>query len=196
VRANPERAPEAIALEASRRFADDAAQWAARERREGHSPHQLAKRVRRRHVNLARLGGAALGIGGMITLVPNLIALGWIQGRMVFFIAAAYGFDPHHPMRPAELLTLQGFYDTPMAAKAALDHEGQLLGMAMAGKAMSGEGAAATRLVKLVGSRIATRAGGRVIPFLGAPLSAIQNSRGTSRLANRAIAYYGGRSQP
>jgi hypothetical protein len=192
VRARPERAPEAIAVEAARRFADDAAEWAARERSSGHPPHQLAKRVRRRHVNLARLGGAALGLGGMLTLVPNLVALGWIQGRMVFFIAAAYGFDPHHPMRPAELLALQELYDTPAEARAALDHEGQHLGVAMAGKAMSGGDSATTRLVKMVGKRMATRAGARVVPFLGAPQSAYSTSRATSRLAQRAIRYYGG----
>ena len=192
MRANPERAPEAIALEAARRFAEDAARWAAEEASHGHVPAELAQRVKRRHVNLARLGGAALGLGGMLTVVPNLVALGWIQGRMVFYIAASYGFDPHHPMRPAELLALQELYDTPMEARAALDHEGQHLGVAMAGKSMRSDQSAATRLLKMVGKRIATRAGTRVIPFLGAPLSAIENSRATSRLAERAIRYYGG----
>jgi hypothetical protein len=192
VRASPERAPEAIALEASARFADDAARWAEDERRRGHPPEELARRIKRRHVNLARLGGAALGLGGLVTLVPNLAALGWIQGRMLFFIAAAYGFDPHHPMRPAELLALQGLYDTPMEARAALDSEGQHLGIAMAGRSMRSDESAAARLVKMVGTRIARRAGSRVVPFLGAPLSAWENSRATKRLADRAIRYYGG----
>lgn len=193
MRANPERAPELIALEASERFADSAAEWAQRERHEGHDPAKLAKRVRRKHVNLARLGGAALGLGGMITLVPNLAALGWIQGRMVFYIAAAYGFDPHHPMRPAELLALQELYDTPQQAREALDHEGQHLGVAMAGKAMRGsDQSLGARLARAVGKRVATRAAGRVVPLISAPLSAWDNSRVTSRLAERAIKYYGG----
>ena len=42
-----------------------------------------------------------LGVGGIITAAPDLVALLWIQSRMVFYIAAAYGYDPSHPMRPA-----------------------------------------------------------------------------------------------
>ena len=38
---------------------------------------------------------------------------------MVFYIAAAYGYDPRHPMRPAELLALWGVYDTPAEARAS-----------------------------------------------------------------------------
>ena len=65
------------------------------------------------HVRLSRIEGGALGIGGVITTAPDLVALVWLQSRMVFFVAAAMGYDPNHPMRPAELLALQGVYETP-----------------------------------------------------------------------------------
>ena len=87
----------------------------------GHTPEQLAKVAYRKHVRMARMEGGALGIGGIITAAPDMVALLWIQSRMVFYIAAAYGYDPRHPMRPAELLALQGVYDTPAEARAALD---------------------------------------------------------------------------
>ena len=37
---------------------------------------------------------------------------------MVFYIAAAYGYDLRHPMRPAELLALWEVYETPAEARA------------------------------------------------------------------------------
>ena len=68
----------------------------------GHTPERLAKVAYRKHVRLARLEGGALGLGGVFTVAPDVVALLWIQSRMVFYIAAAYGYDPRHPMRPAE----------------------------------------------------------------------------------------------
>ena len=68
--------------------------------------------------------GAATGVGGIVTIVPDLVGLAWIQSRMVFFIAGGYGLDPHDPMRPAELLALNGLYHDPAGARAALDGVG------------------------------------------------------------------------
>ena len=73
-------------------------------------PQKLAQIAYRKHVRLARLEGGALGIGGIFTAAPDMVALLWIQSRMTFYVAAAYGYDPAHPMRPAELLALQGVY--------------------------------------------------------------------------------------
>jgi hypothetical protein len=56
----------------------------------GHTPEQLARVAYRKHVRMARVEGGALGIGGIITAAPDMVALLWIQSRMVFFIAAAY----------------------------------------------------------------------------------------------------------
>ena len=66
--------------------------------------------AKRRHASLARLEGAATGVGGFLTVVPDIVLLAWIQSRLVFFVAAAYGFDPRDPMRPAELLVLRDLY--------------------------------------------------------------------------------------
>ena len=117
LRAEPDRAPEIIALAAAERFGPHAAKWVAAQAHH-HQPAALAQLAVKRHVRMSRIEGGALGIGGIVTTAPDLVALITLQSRMVFFVAAAMGYDPHHPMRPAELLALQGVYQTPAAARA------------------------------------------------------------------------------
>jgi hypothetical protein len=193
VRAEPDRAPEYIALAAAERFGPPAERW-VQVAGPGHTPDELAQVAFRKHVRLARLEGAALGIGGAITAGPDLVALLWIQSRMVFYIAAAHGFDPRHPMRPAELLTIQGLYPTAAEARHALDGAGRHMALAMAERAMrsSRNEAIHARLMKYATKRLARRYAGRLIPLVGAPLGAVQNAGATKELGRRALAYYGG----
>src|SRR5215211_3104500 len=108
LRLDPIRAPEHIALAAARTFGPQAARWADDKRaRFAVGPPELARMAKKRHASLARFEGAATGVGGVVTMVPDLVALAWIQSRLVFYIAAAYGYDPHDPMRPAEALALR-----------------------------------------------------------------------------------------
>jgi hypothetical protein len=126
LRADPIRAPEHVALAAAELHAPAAAAWAAEKRgRYAVSDHDLARMAKRRHATMARFGGAATGVGGFITVVPDVVLLAWIQSRLVFFVAAAYGFDPHDPMRPAELLVLRDLYPDPETARRALDGIGK-----------------------------------------------------------------------
>ena len=189
--AQPERAPELIALAAADRFGPQAAEW-ARIAGPGHSPKQLARVAYRKHVRLARLEGGALGIGGVFTAAPDMVALMWIQSRMIFYIAAAYGYDPVHPMRPAELLALQGVYTSPAEARRALDGMGKLMAQAMVEKALVGRSTESLqrRLVKYLAKRLARRYAGRYIPLIGAPLGAIQNAGATKEIGKLALSYY------
>ena len=193
IRAEPDRAPEYIALAAAERFGPTAENW-VRIAGPGHAPAQLARVAYTKHVRLSRLEGGALGIGGAITAGPDLVALLWIQSRMVFYIAAAYGYDPHHPMRPAELLTLQGVYPTAEEARKALDGVGRHLAVAVAQRAVpsSNHDAIHLRLARYAAKRMAHRYAGRLIPFVGAPLGAMQNAASTKDLGRRTLAYYGG----
>jgi hypothetical protein len=143
-------------------------------------------------VRISRIEGGALGIGGVITAAPDLVALIWIQSRMVFYIAAAYGYDPTHPMRPAEFLALQGLYDTPAQAREALDGVGKRLAQAMAERAVLGRRTDALhlRLAKYIAKRLARRYAGRLIPLIGAPIGALQNGGVTKQLGRRALDFY------
>jgi EcsC protein family len=189
--AQPERAPELIALAASDRFGPQAEEW-VRVAGAGHNPERLAKVAYKKHVRLARLEGGVLGVGGAFTAAPDVVALIWIQSRMVFYIAAAYGYDPRHPMRPAELLAIQGFYETPGEARRALDGVGKLMAQAMVEKALASRNTDALhrRLVRYLARRFARRAAGRFIPLIGAPLGAIQNGNATAEVGKLALSYY------
>jgi EcsC protein family len=189
--AEPDRAPEYIALAAAERFGPQAEEW-VRIAGPGHSPDELARIALKKHVWLARLGGGAFGVGGAITAAPDVISLLWIQSRMVFYIAAASGYDPNHPMRPAEYLALQGLYDTPAEARHALDGVGKRMAQAMAEQALRGRNMEALhlRLAKYVAQRLARRYAGRMIPLIGAPIGAVRNGAVTKQLGERALSYY------
>ena len=158
----------------------------------GHTPEQLAKVAYRKHVRLARLEGAALGVGGVFTAAPDVVALIWIQSRMVFYIAAAYGYDPRHPMRPAELLALEGVYPSPAEARKALDGLGKPMAHAMVEKALAGRSTDRLhrRLLKYLAKRMARRYAGRLIPLIGAPIGAVQNGAATKEVGRAALDYY------
>jgi hypothetical protein len=193
LRRDPARAPEHIALAAAERHAPAAAAWVAeKQRRYAHDGHDLARMAKKRHATLARFEGAATGVGGIVTMVPDLVALAWIQTRLVFFVAAAYGYDPHDPMRPAELLVLRDFYPDPVTARRALDGVGQTMVEAYVGSRMEREEALARRLAKFVGRRAVRKLAGRMIPGVAVAFNAVGNERNTRELADRAIRFYGG----
>jgi hypothetical protein len=193
IRADPVRAPEHIALAASEKHGPAADAWAAEKRRRfAHNGPELAEMAKRRHATLARFEGAATGVGGVFTIVPDMVALVWIQSRVVFFIAAAYGFDPRDPMRPAELLVLTGLYPDVATARAALDGVGKTIAESYVGSKLEREEVLAVRLAKMLGRRGARKLAGRMIPFAAVAFNAIGNERTTRALADRAIRFYGG----
>jgi hypothetical protein len=189
--AEPDRAPEHIALAASERFGPAAAEW-VRVAGAGRKPEKLARTAVRKHVRLARLEGAALGAGGVFTAAPDIVSLVWIQSRMVFYVAAALGHDPRDPMRPAELLVLYDLYESREHARAALDGVGKHLAQAAAEKALRGSDRSAlhVRLAKYLAKRMTRHYAGRFVPLIGAPIAAVQNGAATKQLGRQALTYY------
>jgi len=193
LRLDPVRSPEHIALAASRTCAPQAARWAEDKRANYRvTPAELAKMAKKRHATLARFEGAATGVGGVVTMVPDLVALAWIQSRLVFYIAAAYGYDAHDPMRPAEALVLFDFYKDPQTARRALDGIGATVVEAYVGNKLQRDEALALRLAKLLGIRSARKLAGRLIPGVAIVFNSVGNERRTRALADKAIRFYGG----
>jgi hypothetical protein len=112
----------------------------------------------------------------------------------VFFVAAAFGFDPHDRMRPAELLVLRDLYPDPETARRALDGIGRTVAEAYVGSrlAREREQAMLSRLLRFVGKRTVSRATRRLIPGVAIAFNAFANERDTRELADRAIRFYGG----
>jgi hypothetical protein len=193
IRADPVRAPEYIALAAAEKHGPAAERWRA-ERRAGASPERLAGSAKRSHARLARTSGAITGLGGVLTMLPDMAAAIWIQSRMVFFVAAAYGFDPLDRMRPAELLVLYDLYDDPVQARAALDGAGRAMAAAAVDRALSrgDERTLTERLTQMALKRGATRVLHRSVPGFAMVVNAVGNERAVRDLADRAIAFYGG----
>lgn len=195
LRTDPLRAPEHVALTAAELHAPAAATWLTTMRsRYDLPPDDLAARAKRKHATLARMGGAATGLGGWITVVPDLLSLAWIQSRMVFYIAGSYGFDPHDPMRPAELLVLQELYADPLEARAALDGAGTPIASAYVDRRISlaQDRQLVQTLMRMVGKKVGLRTAGRFIPGVASVVNAVGNERETRDLAARAIRFYGG----
>jgi hypothetical protein len=193
LRTDPLRAPEHVALAAAEYHGPAAVVWAHRRRQLYKAdPTTLAQMARRRHVNLASVEGAATGVGGFITVVPDLVGLAWIQSRLVFFVAAAFGFDPLDPMRPAELLVLNGLYDSPGEARAALDGMGVTVAEAWVGGRITRDEAITLKLAKMVGKSSGKKLAGRLIPGFAIAFNSVANRRDTNALAKRAIKFYGG----
>ena len=193
LRLDPVRAPEHISLAAARTFGPQAERWAAEKRsRLNVAPRELGKMAKQRHATLARFEGAATGIGGVVTMVPDLVALAWIQSRLVFYVAAAYGYDARDPMRPAEALVLFDFYSDPVAARRALDGIGSTIVEAYVGSRLQRDEVLALRLAKMLGIRSARKLAGRLIPGLAIVFNSVGNELRTRALADKAIRFYGG----
>jgi hypothetical protein len=147
----------------------------------------------KRHVRISRLEGATAGLAGAWGIVPDLAALAWVQSRMVFHVAASFGFDPDHPMRPAELLTLTGVYPTAQEARDALDGVGRHIAIAYGEGKLRGErGRLQGRLIKMVGGHFTKKTAGKVIPGIASPIMAVQNGNAVAELGHRALRFYGG----
>jgi EcsC protein family len=147
----------------------------------------------KRHGRIARLEGAGAGLAGAWGIVPDLVALAWLQSRMVFHVGASFGFDARHPMRPAELLTLTGVYPTAQEAREALDGVGRHFAIAYGeGKLRSEKGTLQGRLIRMVGGHFTKWTAAKVIPGVASPIMAVQNGNAVAELGERALRFYGG----
>ena len=198
MRRDPQYAPEHLAVEAVRRLGPEAAQWARQARAE--QPHAttetLAEQAVRRFVNRARLSGAVSGAAGLPGAVIDVGVLAWTQARMVLHIAAAYGVDPVHPDRAADLLVLQRVHKVAASARLAL---GVAAGRERAGALFGGGGQPAlgrvmlrlgVRLAQMAGVRAAKRVFAKIVPGAAIILGTWANSSATTNLAVRSRALY------
>jgi uncharacterized protein (DUF697 family) len=201
LRAEPTHAPQHLALAAIDRWGQQARDYAKNVRREypDATSRELAEVVRVRHAMLARMEGAAAGVPGSIAplmgsaaaLLPDLAALAWIQSRMVVHIAAVYGHNTNNRDTAAELLVLQGIYNTTEAARVALTEASKRVATRVVNAYIKGPTLVLLKqLFRYVGIKF-TRSGLlKAVPFIAIPINAGVNEAATRSLGKRAIKFY------
>ncbi|WP_236718432.1 EcsC family protein [Actinoplanes sp. TFC3] len=198
MKADPQYAPEHLALEAVRRLGPEARSWAehAREEDPGTTADALAQQAVRRFTSHARLSGAVSGAAGLPGAVVDVGVLAWTQSRMVLHIAAAYGIDPVDPERATDLLVLQKVHKIAETARVALGvaagrERANRLFADSTGKPLSGVMVKlGVKLAQMAGVRAAKRMFAKVVPGAAVILGSWVNSAATKDLARRTQAQY------
>lgn len=197
MKADPQYAPEHLALEAVRRLGPEARAWAERTRAwyPQLSADELARLAIRRFVTRARLSGAISGAAGLPGAVLDVGVLAWTQARLVLHVAAAYGHDPEHPDRATDLLVLQKVHKAAETARLALgvaagrERLGALLRRTNTplGRVLLRLG---VKLAQMAGIRAAKRLFAKAVPGAAILLGTWANSAATKKLARRAQDWY------
>ncbi|MEV4707370.1 EcsC family protein [Actinoplanes sp. NPDC049316] len=199
MKADPQYAPEHLALEAVRRIGPEARRWAQRVREDqpGISTDDLAQQASRRFLNHARFSGAVSGATGLPGAVVDVGVLAWTQARMVLHIAAAYGADPAGAERATDLLVLQRVHKAAETARLAL---GVAAGRERASRLFAGAAdrpltgvmlKLGVKLAQMAGVHAAKRMFAKLVPGAGMVLGTWANSTATKDLARRARELYG-----
>lgn len=176
----------------------------------GFDPEAYVDELIRKHRWFARLQGAGGGamiavaevpavIGGPGAVVAvagtailgDLIALAWIEQRLVMHIAAAYAHDLKDPARVNEFLRLAGVDLLFDGGGSAAGAAGSRFGVRAASRWAADKTVEATRsMAHLVGARVARRVVLRGIPVLNIPLGVVLSDVATNRLGRRAREFY------
>lgn len=198
MRADPQYAPEHLALEAVSRLGPEARRWVERVhlQQPGLHPDVVAQKAAKKFINLARLSGAVSGAAGLPGAVVDVGVLAWTQARMVLHIAAAYGIDPAHPDRATDLLVLQKVHKVAETARLAL---GVAAGRERAGtlfrtgtKTPVGQVALklGLKLAQMAGVKAVKKMFAKMVPGAAIILGTWANSSATTDLARRTQALY------
>lgn len=202
LRNDPARAPQHLALAAVDRWGQQARDYAERVRREhpDATNRELADMVKTRHARLARMAGATAGVpstvwplaGSAIALLPDVGSLAWIQSRMVVHIAAVHGHDTTDRETAAEMLILQGIYNTTEAANRALTQTSKRVATRVVNRYVKGGTLLLLKqLFRYVGIKFTRTGLLKAVPFVAVPINAGVNEVATRSRGNRAIKYYG-----
>ncbi len=198
MRADPQYAPEHLALEAVSRLGPQARMWVeqTRARYPGIPAETVAQIAVRRFTTFARLSGAAAGATGLPGAVIDIGVLAWTQARMVLHVAAAYGMDPTDPERATDLLVLQNVHKVAQTARSALavarGHEqaGTLFGKAASAPMSQVFVQLGLKLAQMAGVKAAKKIFAKIMPGAAIILGTWANSSATKDLAKRTVVLY------
>ena len=193
--ADPQNAPATLAANSVQAHAARADRDVRllRERNPDATDRQLALYFKQKFSRLARWEGAATGVGGLLTLPADLVALAWVQNRMILTIAASYGHEMQDEReRAIELLLIQGAFVSKEAARKSLVAASKKNLTKLALKHLRKDTLTLVKkLFSMVGIKFTRKALiEKGIPLVAIPISAGLNEAATRLMANRAVKYY------
>ena len=154
-------------------------------------PSALADRIIRKRQWYAGATSFFWGLGGALTLVPNLAHIWRIHGRLVLTVAYIYGYDLEDPERREEIALCFVLSSGHESVKRAVREAG-LIGAkkALLTKAMKA-------MIKKLPNRLITIAGkrslvnvGRLVPVAGGIVCGVMDFFSTKGIGNAAKEYY------
>jgi hypothetical protein len=167
-------------------------------------PDKMALRVLRRSTSVARRGGLITGTSFYVGMLPAMAMIYFEQVTAVLRIAAVYGREPTDPIRAAEILVIQGRYQTVAEASAALQAAGRRAPRRAVATGARTIGDALRQLPSMIGLHVrkvrgaspidlvvaAVEVASFVVPVVSIPIWTIASARAMRRLGRSAIAFY------
>ncbi|MFY1658166.1 hypothetical protein [Micromonospora sp. WMMD1274] len=194
LRDHPGFAPELLALAAVDVLGPRARDWVDQVRRAYPEADAdgVARLATRRFVRTAGTGGALAAGAGLFAPVAELAAVLWTQANLVLHLAAAYGRDPAHPDRAAELLVLTLVHPDDGTARAALAAARAADAPAEGpwGRVAEAAWRLATPVAAQAGGWLGLRLAARLLPGAAALAAATGGTATAERVAARAVARY------
>ncbi|WP_255292767.1 hypothetical protein [Micromonospora sp. WMMA1996] len=194
LRDHPGFAPELLALAAVDALGPRARDWVEQVRRAYPQADAdgVARLATRRFVRMAGTGGALAAGTGLFAPVAELTAVLWTQANLVLHLAAAYGREPAHPDRAAELLVLTSVHPDDGTARAALAAARAADEPADGpwGRVAEAAWRLATPVAAQAGGWLGLRLAARLLPGAAALAAATGGTAAAERLAARAVARY------
>lgn len=144
----------------------------------------------------AELPALAAGPGAVVAaattaILGDLVALAWIQLRLVLHIAAAYGHDITDPERTKEILALAGLDLAAGQGAPVVGAAGQRVGKRLLEKYLKGNALHAFKaMLRLVGIKFSRAALVRGLPIINIPAGAVVSDVTTRRVARKASKFY------
>lgn len=152
---------------------------------------ELAKRIAQKRTWLAGLAGGVYGIGGLITIVPDLFTMWRIQGRLILAIAYIFGHNLESPERRDEILIVMGIASGSEAAKKVAIEAGK------EGLKKTLLTPAVKEIIKKLPNKIITIAGeksllnvAKLVPLIGIPITFGMDFFSTKMIGKAAIEFY------
>ncbi|MEU7571510.1 hypothetical protein [Micromonospora sp. NPDC049240] len=194
LRDHPGFAPELLALAAVDALGPRARSWVEQVRSAypAADADGVARLATRRFVRMAGTGGALAAGAGVFAPVAELAAVLWTQANLVLHVAAAYGRDPAHPDRAAELLVLTSVHPDDGAARAALAaaRAADVPADGPWGRTAEAAWRLATPVAAQAGGWLGLRLAARLLPGAAVLAATIGGTAAAERVAARAVARY------